>query len=970
MLRSRTWTCAVMAAFVAACATGGPSDSQKPQVIKPDVSDVSPPLSLLAKEPFPETVGLRAKEAEPWRAVPHMRFQSTGLVDPVVQDAVGSGPFIPSPITTFEGMGTGLPGFTVNSAPPDTDGDIGPNHYIQIVNSGVTVFNRSGTPVLGPVLTKQFWSGFNGACANTNDGDGVVRYDRIADRWVISQFSVNGGNGPFFQCIAVSTSADPTGTYTRYQFSFNAFNDYPKMGLWPDAYYFTYNLFPNNQFAGARVCAVDRVKMVAGDPNATQQCFDTSNQFGALLAADLEGSTMPPAGQTNTLVALDTSALDIWQFHVDFTTPGNSTFTGPSLLPVAAYSPLCGGGTCVAQPGTTNQLDSLADRAMNRLAYRRFSDHEALVVSHGVTASGGGGGVRWYELRNPTSPTIFQSGTYAPDPAFRWMSSMTFDKDGNIAMGFSTSSSAINPSIRYTGRLAGDAPGTMGQGEATFITGTGSQTGNLHRWGDYSSMNIDPTDDCTFWYTQEYMGANGSFNWRTRVGTFKFATCGEAQSDFSISVAPASQSVNAGSSVSYTVSSTVLTGAPQSIGLGITGLPSGVTATFNPTTITAGGSSTLTLLASSSAGSVTANFTVTGTGTSATHTTSASVTVVNNNQPPTVSITSPTAGSTVSGTITVSADAADADGVVANVRFTLPDGSNVTDTTAPYSTTFDTTKVANGAGKTITATVTDDVGATSSTTVMFTINNAGGNCINNTFTSTDVPKPIPDANATGITSLLPVTGNGVVQTLSLSLNITHTFRGDLLVTLVAPGGAQVIISNHVGGSADNIIINNQAITAFNGQTAAGTWQLKVADTVRADVGTLNSWSLNIVGNCNPVVHWSGSAAPNLPTIDNGTACNTLNVDTSGGDSSVAKLDIAGRHDFCSILRGTLSHNGVTVTAFPTRTFPTGPCNFSFTNRAVGNLGLSGDSAGPWTLCIVDTDAFGDTGTLNTWSVHD
>jgi subtilisin-like proprotein convertase family protein len=819
--------------------------------------------------------------------------------------------------------------------------------------------------VLGPVLTRTFWSGFSGACANTNDGDGVVRYDRIADRWVISQFSVNGGNGPFFQCIAVSTTPDPTGTYTRYQFSFNTFNDYPKIGLWPDAYYFTYNLF-SNTFLGARVCAVDRVKMIAGDPSATQQCFDTSNQFGALLPADLEGSTMPPPGQTNTLVALDNTALDVWQFHVDFTTPGNSTFTGPTMLPVAAYSPLCNGGTCVVQPGTTNRLDSLADRAMNRLAYRRFSDHEALVLSHAVTA-GTGGGVRWYELRNPTAPTIFQSSTYAPDSAFRWMSSMTFDKDGNIAMGFSTSSDIINPSIRYTGRLAGDALGTMGQGEATFISGTGSQTGGLTRWGDYSSMNIDPTDDCTFWYTQEYMGASGSFNWRTRVGTFKFATCGQAQSDFSISITPTSQSVISGSSVSYTINTAVLIGAAQTVNLSISGLPSGVTASFNPTSVTAGNSSTLTLTAAANAPSAAATLTVTGTGTS-THTTSASITVVNNNQPPTVSITSPTNGSTVSGTLIVSADASDADGTVVSVQFTLPDGSTVTDTTAPFTTTFDTTRIASGAGKTITATATDNAGATSSSTVMFTIDNGGVACINNTFTSTDVPKMIPDNNPTGITSVLPVTGNGGVGTLSLSLNITHTFRGDLVVTLISPGGAQFVVSNRQGGNAHDLIINNQVITAFNGQTAAGTWQLKVQDLARVDVGTLNSWSLNIVGNCSPVVHWSGSASPNLPTIDNGTACTSLTVTTTGGDSTQAKLDISGRHDLRSILRGTLAHNGITVTAFPVGTFPASAGTFSFTNRAVP--GLTGDSSGTWTLCIVDTDAFGDTGTLNTWAVHD
>jgi Zn-dependent metalloprotease/subtilisin-like proprotein convertase family protein len=240
-------------------------------------------------------------------------------------------------------------------------------------------------------------------------------------------------------------------------------------------------------------------------------------------------------------------------------------------------------------------------------------------------------------------------------------------------------------------------------------------------------------------------------------------------------------------------------------------------------------------------------------------------------------------------------------------------------------------------------------------------------CVNGTFSSPNVPRSIPDNNATGVTSTLAVAGSGTVGSLALSLNITHTFRGDLVVTLIAPDGTSFIVSNRAGGSADNIIISNQAITTFNGHTAAGTWQLKVQDLAAADVGTINSWSLAIVGNCNTGVTWSGSATPNLATLDNGQVCTSLNVATAGGDSSVAKLDIAGRHDFCSILSGTLAHNGATVTAFPTGTFAAGVCNFSFTSRAVP--GLSGDSAGTWTLCIRDTDAFGDTGTLNSWSVH-
>jgi Zn-dependent metalloprotease/subtilisin-like proprotein convertase family protein len=239
-------------------------------------------------------------------------------------------------------------------------------------------------------------------------------------------------------------------------------------------------------------------------------------------------------------------------------------------------------------------------------------------------------------------------------------------------------------------------------------------------------------------------------------------------------------------------------------------------------------------------------------------------------------------------------------------------------------------------------------------------------CINGPFSSVNVPLPIPDNNATGITSSLAVTGNGTVGSLSLSLNITHTFRGDLVVTLIAPDNSTFIVSNRAGGSADNIVINNQAITAFNGRTAAGTWRLRVQDLAAIDVGALNSWSLNIVGSCG--TGWSGTASPNLATTDNTTVCSSLSVSTTGGDSAQARLNISGRHDFCSVLSGTLAHNGTTVTAFPTGTFPNGACNFTFTNRA--GPGLSGSPAGTWTFCIRDNDGFGDTGVLNTWSVHD
>ncbi|MEZ4363463.1 MAG: S8 family serine peptidase [Kofleriaceae bacterium] len=339
------------------------------------------------------------------------------------------------------------------------------------------------------------------------------------------------------------------------------------------------------------------------------------------------------------------------------------------------------------------------------------------------------------------------------------------------------------------------------------------------------------------------------------------------------------------------------------------------------------------------------------------------------NVPPTVSITAPAAGATVSGTVTVSATAADSDGTVASVRFNLPDGSTVVDSTAPYSTTWNSTTVANGAA-TISVTATDNAGATATATRSVTVSNGGGgDCINGTFNATDVPQAIPDNNATGITSSLAVTGNGNVGSLALSLNITHTWRGDLVVTLTSPTGTVFTVSNRAGGSADNLILTDSVITTFAGQPAAGTWLLKVQDRAGADVGNLNSWSLRIVGDCGGGGGgaWSGSANPNLPTVDNGQVCSTLNVTATGGMASDAKLNISGTHDYRSILRATLEHNGTTVTAFPTRTFPNGAGTFAFTDRVIA--GLSGDAAGAWTLCLVDTDGFGDTGVLSSWSVH-
>ena len=423
-------------------------------------------------------------------------------------------------------------------APPDTTGDVGPNHYVQWVNlrysvytltrdanNEITAFNLvAGFPKQGNVV----WQGFGGRCQTDNDGDPIVQYDQLADRWVLTQFAVSGQ--PFTQCVAVSTSPDPTGTYFRYAFSYNReFNDYPKMGVWPDAYYITYNMFRNGaQFRGNTVCALERAQMLAGGA-ARQACVSTGTSHHSLVPADLEGTTLP-AGTPNLLLSMTTSAVNLWRFTVNWGA-GTGTLSGPTNLGVAAFSRACGGGACIPQPGTSQRLDSLADRLMYRLSYRNFGTHEAMVINHAVT-SGTGVGIRWYEFRNAAgqtmasaTPVINQQGTFAPTTDFRWMGSAALDKTGGIAVGYNISNaSTIIPSIRYAYRGPADPLGTMGN-ETNALVGLGIQTGGLARWGDYSTISVDPVDGCTMVFTTQFQPANGSFNWSTFIHSFKLSTC-------------------------------------------------------------------------------------------------------------------------------------------------------------------------------------------------------------------------------------------------------------------------------------------------------------------------------------------------------------------------------------------------------------------------------------------------------------
>ncbi len=511
-----------------------------PIVVDSVQNDLSPALRGIEPVP-PKEAAIREIPLGPLPNRDKAATNQPVAPDPGLQQAPG-GSLMPAPIANFEGVNN------INGVyPPDTQGDVGPNHYVQWVNLSFAIYNKTGTLLYGPANGSTLWSGFGGPCETTNDGDPITLYDPLADRWLMSQFALPSyPNGPFYQCVAVSTTADPLGTWYRYQFTWpgNKMNDYPKFGVWPDGYYMTVNQFASGTgaWAGAGVAVLERSKLLSGLP-ATMQYFDLNSvdsNFGGMLPSDLDG-TPPPVGAPNYFAEVDDSswigpsdAMRLWRFHVDWTTPANTTFglsgLPNAILPVAGFTPLCmGTRSCVPQPGTAQGIDAIGDRLMYRLAYRNFGTHQSLVVNHTVDAGSGRAGVSWYEVRDPGgTPTIYQQGTYAgdsPDSEHRWMGSIAMDGTGNIALGYSVSSGTVYPSIRYVGRLVGDPMGTLPQGETSLMVGSGSQTGSGARWGDYSMMAVDPSDDCTFWYTQEYIQTTGVASWRTRIGSFKFPSC-------------------------------------------------------------------------------------------------------------------------------------------------------------------------------------------------------------------------------------------------------------------------------------------------------------------------------------------------------------------------------------------------------------------------------------------------------------
>jgi uncharacterized membrane protein len=786
------------------------------------------------------------------------------------RQAVAGTTSAPATAQTWDGIGNGFWGtqgsFSVSAAPSDSNGAVGTTQYVQWVNESFAVFDKATSAVLyGPAPGNTFWYGFGGPCENNNDGDPIAQYDKAADRWVMTQLAVTGGP-PYYQCVAVSTSSDATGSYYRYAFEQPYFNDYAKLAVWPDAYYMTFNMYDGNTFLGARACALDRASMLNGAP-ATQQCQQFLSYVDSLLPSDLDGATPPPAGSPNYLVDFLSNYLRLWKYHVDFVDPANTTMTGPFNMLAAPFSEAClnFGGVCIPQLGTTQLLDSVGDRLMYRLAYRNFGDHEALVVNHSVDTPDAVG-VRWYELRNLSgTPTLYQQGTYAPDSNYRWMGSIAMDQSGNIALGYSLSSSAMKPAIAYTGRVPTDPLGTMGT-ETVVLYGTGSQMPNLNRWGDYSSMSIDPVDDCTFWYTNQYLQADGTFNWSTQIANFRFPSCGvPVTPDFSVSAIPASSAATQGSNTSYTVSVSAAGGFTGNVDLSLSGLPAGAGYSFSPTPVAASGNSTLTITTASSTPTGTYTLTITGTSGSLVH--SATVTLTVTALPVDFTLTATPGSQTIAqGSMTnYTVSVSSVNGFTGTVDLSLsglPAG-------AGYS--FNPTPIAGSGNSTLT--ITTNSVLTPAGTYYLTITGTSGSLVH-TATIILTVTALPDFTLTASPASQTAT-QGSNTSYTVSVSSIGGFTGNVALSLSGlPGGAGYSFNpTSIAGSG-----NSTLTITTSSSTATGTYTLTITGT---SFPLSHSTSVTMVVIAAP--DFSVGATPSSNSVIQGSGANyTVTVAASNG----------------------------------------------------------------------------------------
>ena len=840
---------------------------------------------------------------------------------------------VTNPIVNFDGpdADAGAALFGTRFIPPDTNAAVGPNHVVAITNMGVRIYDKSGNPLTAQFRLSTLLVGIPNAV--DDDGDPVVLYDQLADRWILSQFNLTVTNNSTHQHIAVSKTGDPTGAYYAYDFLMTANRpaDYPHMGVWHDGYYMSTNDFSlpvfSNPFQGAGLYAFERTKMLVGDPTAKVIRFNTNNQHGGMLPSNLQGYTPAPAGTPNLFYEFDAdefgAPFDLvraFAFHADFATPANSTLTqGPDIptLPFDART------NRIQEPSPGEDLDGLNDRLMHAVNFRVLPGGvQSYVLNFTVNVSGVNpttpalyqGGVRWMELRRNSGTgavTINQQATYAPGAGSGtgrdvWMAGIGQDGEGNIGLAMSASAPgptppALNPTALYTGRLAGDPVNTLPQGEVDALSAVtkGVQLSNsFNRWGDYSSLFIDPTDDCTFWGAFEYVDSpNAAFDWNTRIFSFKVnPTCvtsprgtingtitncsGGAPIPNAVINTPDGfiRQSNASGQFSMTVAPgtyTVTVSGPQG---------GGFSTCTQQVTVAANGTATVNCCLGASAIIV-----------------SAGATLVTESCTPANGVIDP------NETVTVSFCVQNTGGAnTTNLVGTLQATGGVTSPSGPQNygvvvaggpaVCRNFTFTATGAcGGTITATIQFQDGATNlgNITYTFTLGAAGAPI---TFSFTGPAVAIPDSNAAGVNIPIVVTGVGSISDVnfridgslcnttnpSLTVGVDHSWVGDLKFTLTSPLATSVVLMNRPGGGTFGSSGNNfcqtlldddgafpsiqtisstgapplgppytgtftpaSPLSAFDGQNANGTWTLNVSDNAAGDTGFVRAFSLII-----------------------------------------------------------------------------------------------------------------------------
>ena len=775
-------------------------------------------------------------------------------------------------IKDWEGMG---PDGTFN--PGDPSLDVGPNHVVQMVNgvggSNVEIWDKNGNSLANFI--------FDGVTGISGAGDPIVIYDQLADRWLLSEFAPQGANALI---VGISTTPDPTGTYAIYSFSTPDFPDYPKYSIWNDAYIVTTNE------SNSRIYAFDRVKMLAGDPTATAQQFDITNfstiGFQAATPVNLDGTMLPPTGAPGMFMRMADDGwtgvtedrLEMFEMTLDFANAANSSITGPIMLPTDPFDTELNGFTAfsaIAQPGTSLELDPLRELLMNKIIYRNFGSYEALVCNHVTDVTGNDdAGIRWYELRRvggtSSSWTIYQQGTYSPDNTSRWMASIGINEDGSIGLAYNVSdATSVFPGLRYTGRKECDPLGDMTYPETTIVDGSAANSSN--RYGDYNTLSVDPVDG-TFWFTGQY---NPTSTWATRVANFEipFDCFG-----IKLTAVDLAQTICQPMDAAYDFDMEFLGGFTGSVNFSTTGLPAGATATFDTNPSTAAGTFTMTV--GNTAAAAPGTYSITITATDGTETDDITVDLTIDGQISTAATLASPADNTIGESTTpvftwaaVAGASAYTIEIATDASFsTIIETATITQTTytgGPLAITTEfywrvTSENSCGAGP---------------TSSVFTFETANISCAS--YPSTDTPITISQSGTPTITSSIVITDAGNITDLNiLNMDISHTYSGDLTITLMSPTGTSVVLVSGLCGTDEDIMGNfddagvalpcpmtggtfmpQNPFAAFNTESITGTWVLTIEDSANLDGGSLNGWTLELCGNLAPPV--CPTSAPTL-----------------------------------------------------------------------------------------------------------